>query len=67
MKRLPLRGLRGHDAAKRAVVHTRVALVDADGNWLAVAVVSASTPERDTVSARERGHDGMTEPAPRYP
>ena len=33
----------------------RVALVDADGTWLAVAVVPASTQERDTLPALDAG------------
>src|SRR5919199_2419088 len=33
----------------------RVALVDADGIWLAVTVVSASTQDRDTLSALDAG------------
>ena len=33
----------------------RVALVDADGTWLAVAVVPASTQERDTLPALDDG------------
>jgi len=35
--------------------HKRVALVDADGTWLAVAVVPASTQERDTLPALDAG------------
>ncbi len=50
-----MRGPRGHDAAKRVVRRKRVALVDADGNWLAVAVVPASVQERDTPSALDDG------------
>lgn len=45
----------GCDAAKRAVGRKRVALVDADGNWLAVAVVPASVQERDTLPALDGG------------
>jgi transposase len=33
----------------------RVALVDVDGTWLAVAVVPASTQDRDTLSALDAG------------
>jgi len=33
----------------------RVALVDADGTWLALAVVPASTQERDTLPALDAG------------
>lgn len=39
VKCLSVRGPRGFDAAKRVVGRKRVAMVDADGNWLAVAVV----------------------------
>lgn len=55
VKCLPVRGPRGYDAAKRVVGRKRVALVDADGNWLAVAVVPASVQERDTLSALDDG------------
>jgi putative transposase len=39
VKCLSVRGPRGFDAAKRVVGRKRVAMVDANGNWLAVAVV----------------------------
>ena len=52
---LPVRGPRGHDAGKRVLGRRRVALVDADGNWLAVAVVPASVQERDTLPALNAG------------
>ena len=39
VKCIPVRGPRGYDAAKKVLGRKRVALVDADGNWLAVAVV----------------------------
>ncbi len=55
MKCLPVRGPRGYDAAKRVVGRKRVALVDADGNWLAAAVVPACVQERDTLSALDDG------------
>jgi transposase len=55
VKCLPVRGPRGSDAAKRVVGRKRVALVDADGNWLAVAVVPACVQERDTLSALDDG------------
>jgi putative transposase len=55
VKCLPVRGPRGYDAAKRVVGRKRVALVDADGNWLAVAVVPACVQERDTLSALDDG------------
>jgi len=50
-----VRGPRGYDAAKRVRGRKRVALVDADGTWLAVAVVPASTQERDTLPALDAG------------
>lgn len=55
VKCLPVRGPRGYDAAKRTVGRKRVAMVDADGNWLAVAVVPASVQERDTLSSLDQG------------
>ena len=55
VKCLPVRGPRGYDAAKRVVGRKRVALVDADGTWLAVAVVPACVQERDTLLALEDG------------
>jgi hypothetical protein len=55
VKCLSVRGPRGFDAAKRTVGRQRVAMVDADGNWLAVAVVSASVQERDTLPALDQG------------
>ena len=50
-----MRGPRGYDAAKRVVGRKRVAMVDADGNWLAVAVVPACVQERDTRPAPDGG------------
>ena len=55
VKCIPVRGPRGHDAAKKVLGRKRVALVDADGTWLAVAVVPASTQERDTLPALDTG------------
>src|SRR3954462_13327391 len=52
---IPVRGPRGYDAAKKVLGRKRVALVDADGNWLAVAVVPASVQDRDTLAALEAG------------
>lgn len=52
---LPVRGPRGYDAAGRVVGRERVALVDADGNWLAVAVVPASVRERGALPAPDAG------------
>jgi putative transposase len=54
VKCLSVRGPRGYDAAKRLVGRKRVAMVDADGNWLAVAVVPASVQERDTLPALDQ-------------
>jgi Transposase DDE domain len=50
-----VRGPRGYDAAKRIVGCKRVALVDADGNWLAISVVPASVQDRDTLPALDEG------------
>src|SRR4051794_19190617 len=50
-----VRGPRGYDAAKGVVGRKRVALVDAEGHWLAVAVVPASVQDRDTVEALDAG------------
>ena len=55
VKRIPVRGPRGDDAAKTALGRKRVALADADGAWLAVAVVPASTQKRDTLAALDGG------------
>jgi putative transposase len=52
---IPVRGPRGYDAAKKVLGRKRVALVDADGTWLAIAVVPASTQERDTLPALDAG------------
>jgi transposase len=48
---IAVRGPRGYDAAKGVVGRKRVALVDADGHVLAVAVVPASVQDRDTLEA----------------
>jgi len=55
VKCIPVRGPRGYDAAKKVLGRKRVALVDADGTWLAIAVVPASTQERDTLPALDVG------------
>jgi putative transposase len=52
---IAVRGPRGYDAAKGVVGRKRVALVDADGNVLAVAVVPASVQDRDTLEALDTG------------
>lgn len=55
VKAIPVRGPRGFDAAKRVVGRKRVALVDADGVWLALAVVPASMQDRDCLEALSGG------------
>ena len=49
VKCIPVRGPRGYDANKKVLGRKRVALVDAEGTWLAVAVVPASVQDRDTL------------------
>lgn len=55
VKCIAVRGPRGYDAGKKLVGRKRVALVDADGTWLAIAVVPASVQERDTLPALDAG------------
>ena len=55
VKCIPVRGPRGYDAGKKVLGRKRVALVDAEGHWLAVAVVPASVQDRDTLAALEAG------------
>src|SRR3954465_13657359 len=55
VKCIPVRGPRGYDAAKKVLGRKRVALVDADGTWLAVAVVPASVQDRETLAALDAG------------
>lgn len=43
------------DAAKRTLGRKRVAMVDADGNWLAIAVVPASVQEPVQVPVKHAG------------
>ena len=62
VKCIPVRGPRGFDAAKRTLGRKRVAMVDADGNWLAVAVVPASVQERDTLPALDDGKAAWPSP-----
>src|SRR3954454_2395965 len=50
-----VRGPRGYDAAKGVVGRRRVALVDAEGHRLAVAVVPASVQDRDAPEAPDAG------------
>src|SRR3954451_6295689 len=54
-KCVAVRGPRGYDAAKGVVGRERVALVDAGGNWLTVAVVPASVQDRDALEALDAG------------
>lgn len=46
-----IRGPRGYDAGKKVLGRMRVAMVDTDGNWLAIAVVPASGQDRDCLEA----------------
>ena len=55
VKCIPVRGPRGFDAAKKVRGRKRVALVDADGTWLAVAVVPANVQDRDCLEALTAG------------
>src|ERR671916_1363381 len=55
VKCIPVRGPRGYDAAKKVLGRKRVALVDADGTWLAVAVVPAGVQDRDCLDALTPG------------
>jgi transposase len=55
VKCIPVRGPRGYDAGKKVLGRKRVALVDADGTWLAIAVVPASVQDRDTLAALDAG------------
>ena len=55
VKCIPVRGPRGYDAGKKVLGRKRVALVDAEGHILAVAVVSAAVQDRDTPAALDTG------------
>ena len=55
VKCIPVRGPRGYDAGKKVLGRKRVAMVDADGVWLGIAVVPADTQERDTLPALDAG------------
>jgi putative transposase len=55
VKCIAVRGPRGYDPAKLMLGRKRVALVDADGVWLAVNTVAASVQERDTLPALDVG------------
>ncbi len=57
VKCLGVRGPRGYDGAKKLVGRKRVALVDAEGHWLAVAVVPANVQDRDTLTALDDGKE----------
>nr|WP_162242149.1 IS5 family transposase [Methylobacterium sp. Leaf111] len=51
VKCIGVRGPRGYDGAKKLVGRKRVALVDAEGHVLALAVVPANVQDRDTLPA----------------
>jgi transposase len=53
--RIAVRGPRGYDAGKKIWGRKRVALVDAEGHWLAVAVVPAAVQDRDALPALDAG------------
>jgi putative transposase len=55
VKCIAVRGPRGYDAAKGVVGRKRVALVDAGGHVLAMAVVPASMQDRDALEALDAG------------
>jgi transposase len=55
VKCIGVRGPRGYDAGKEVLGRKRVALVDAGGHVLAVAVVPASVQDRDTLEALDTG------------
>ncbi len=55
VKCIPVRGPRGYDAGKQVLGRKRVALVDGEGNWLAVNVLPASVQDRDTLPALDAG------------
>jgi putative transposase len=55
VKCIGVRGPRGYDAAKGVVGRKRVALVGAEGHWLAIAVVPASVQHRDTLEVLDAG------------
>lgn len=57
VKCIPMRGPRGYDAAKKVLGRKRVALVEADGAWLGVAVVPANVQDRDCLQALSTGKE----------
>lgn len=62
VKCIPVRGPPGHNAGEGALVRKRVALVDAEGHILALAVVPASVQDRDTPAALDAEGE-LAEPA----
>lgn len=57
VKCIGVRGPRGYDGAKKLVGRKRVALVDAEGHVLALAVVPANVQDRDTLPALDAGKE----------
>jgi transposase len=57
VKCIGVRGPRGYDGAKKLVGRKRVALVDAEGHILALAVVPANVQDRDTLLALDDGKE----------
>lgn len=57
VKCIGVRGPRGYDGAKKLVGRKRVALVDAEGHVLALAVVPANVQDRDTLLALDDGKE----------
>ncbi|WP_231343882.1 IS5 family transposase [Methylorubrum sp. B1-46] len=57
VKCLGVRGPRGYDGAKKLVGRKRVALVDAEGHILALAIVPANVQDRDTLTALDEGKE----------
>src|ERR687883_1422050 len=58
VKCIGVRGPRGYDAGKKVLGRKRVALVDAEGHWLAVAVGPASVQGRGALPALDAGEGG---------
>ncbi|QEE39033.1 MULTISPECIES: IS5 family transposase [unclassified Methylobacterium] len=57
VKCISVRGPRGYDAAKKVVGRKRVALVDAEGHVLALAVLPANVQDRDTLPTLDDGKE----------
>ena len=55
VKCIAVRGPRGYDGAKKLVGRKRVAMVDAEGHVLALAVVPANVQDRDALPALDAG------------